>query len=191
MWDFWLYEGSDSNYSGKPYDIVLDFIQNVLKYGYKPYIVVANSYYGSLKLAEDIYNLKLGYMFSCKSDRPSKLFSDHLHKDLHKGEFHSIQNTSMSTISYYNKAKVNLVTNIINTNKVIANSNNTKQIPLGIYWYRKWLGKVDYFDRWLHLYLTQHRNIKWTQALLAALLKIAINNTHILAMDMKLSTELK
>lgn len=191
LWDFWLYEGTDSLQSSKPDDIVLDFVHKSLKDGHKPHIIVADSYYGSLKLAEEIHKLKLGCLFSCKSDRPNKLFSDYLHKNLHKEEFSSIQNSSISAMTYYDKAKVNLITNIFNTNKTISNSENTKKLPLGIYWYRKWLGGVDHFDRWLHLYLTQHRNIKWTQALLAALLKIALNNTHILAIDSGIATDLK
>jgi len=84
-------------------------------------------------------------------------------------------------MTYYDKAKVNLLTNVMNFNKTILNPQTRTLLPLGICWYRKWLGGLDHFDRWLHLYLLRHRNIKWTQALLSTLLKIAVNDTHIIA----------
>ena len=94
-------------------------------------------------------------------------------------------------MTYFDKAKVNLITNLFLTNKIAHNSNGLKTLPLGLYWYRKQLGGVDHFDRWLHLYLSQHRNIKWKQALLSALLKIAVGNTNIIANNCKLATNLK
>ena len=71
------------------------------------------------------------------------------------------------------------------------NSTKNKSMPIGLYWYRRWLGGVDHFDRWFHLYLQQHRNIKWTQALLPVLLKIAVGNTNIIATNNGYNTTLK
>jgi len=191
LWDFWLYEGTESERSAKPMNIVLDFVSNATRQQHKPHIVVVDSYYGSLKLAEKLHKMKLGCLFSCKSDRPSNLFSNFLHQDLEKGNFNFTNNTNFSAMTYFDKAKVNLITNLFLTNKMAHNSNGLKTLPLGLYWYRKWLGGVDHFDRWLHLYLPQHRNIKWTQALLSALLKIAVGNTNIIANNFELSTNLK
>jgi hypothetical protein len=73
----------------------------------------------------------------------------------------------------------------------IGNNNNSKQLPAGIYWYRKWLGGLDHFDRWIHLYLHHHRSLKWTQVLLTTLLKIAVNNTNIIAINLGFQTDLK
>lgn len=94
-------------------------------------------------------------------------------------------------MTYYDKAKVNLITNLFDMGQWLRNSQNTKALPIGIYWYRKWLGNLDHFDRWLHQYLSEHRNIKWTMALLKALLKIAVNNTCILAQELGFGITLK
>jgi len=172
-------------------NIVLDFISNAIRQQHKPHFVVADSYYGSLKLAEKLHEMKLGCLFSCKSDRPANLFSKLLHDDLKKGDFNYTNNKQFSAMTYFDKAKVNLITNLFLTNKIAQNSTGSKSMPLGLYWYRRWLGGVDHFDRWLHLYLQQHRNIKWTQALLPALLKIAVGNTNIIANNFEFDTTLK
>lgn len=192
LWDFWLYQGSESNRSGKPAEIVLDFMKTVeTNGGAKPHVVVVDSYYGSLKLAKKLHELKYGFLLSCKSDRPVFLFSDYLHNGLIKGEFSFIHNRNFAAMTYYDKAKVNLITNLFNTCQQTVNSTNTKKLPLGIYYYRKWFGGLDHFDRWLHLYLFNHRNIKWTEALLNTMLKIAVNNTHIIATYLGFETNLK
>ena len=191
LWDFLLYQGEDSEREHTPTAIVMDFAKSAIKNIFKPHIIVTDSYYGSLNLALELDKYKLGCLLSCKSDRPAFLFSNHLHKDLDKGEFTSINNRHFSAMTYYDKAKVNLITNLFNTNKTINSQENNKTLPLGIYRYRKWLGGLDHFDRWLHLYLIQHKNIKWTQALFSTLLKIAVNNTNIIAMAMNFSTNLK
>jgi hypothetical protein len=191
LWDFWLFQGAESERKHTPTDIVIDFAKNAIKDYAKTHIVVVDSYYGSLKLALELQKLNLGFLMSCKSDRPAFLFSHYLHQGLNKGEFASVQNRQFSAMTFYDKAKVNLLSNVINTNKTINNSSNSKSLPLGIYWYRKWLGGLDHFDRWLHLYLMQHRSMKWTQVLLSTLLKIAVNNTHILAINMGFQTDLK
>lgn len=114
-----------------------------------------------------------------------------LQQNLSKGEFQYINNWYFNAMTYYDKAKVNLLTNLFLMQKMVTNSTNIKSLPQGLYWYRKWLGGVDHFDSSLHLYLQHHRNIKWTQALLPALVKIAIGNTNVIAIDMGFNTNLK
>ena len=79
LWDFWLYEGDDSQRSAKPMNIVLGFVSNATRQQDKPHIIVADSYYESLKLVEKLHEIKLGCLFSCKSDRPSNLFTNLLY----------------------------------------------------------------------------------------------------------------
>jgi hypothetical protein len=190
LWDFWVYKGSESERTHTPTGIVVDFVKNAIQQQYKPHIVVADSFYGSLQLAEELHKMKIGCLLSCRSDRPSAIFTNTLHPLVSKkGDLASIHNSKFYAMTMYDKAKVNLISNILNLNKTVSNLQRTKWLPLGICWYRKWLGGLDHFDRWLHLYLTQHRNIKWTQALLSTLLKITVNNTHIIAIysDMDIS----
>lgn len=160
----------------------MDFVNPLVKkYPGRPYFIVADSYYSSLELAERLHKLKLGCMLSCKSDRPSWLFSQYLHRNIKKETMHYVVNSKFSAITYYDKAKVNLLTNLFKGDKWIYNSQHTKKLPQSIYYYRKWLGPIDHFDRFLHLYLPSNRNIKWTQALLRALLKFTINNCYVIA----------
>ena len=121
---------------------------------------MTDSYYESLKLEEALYQKKIRCFFSCKYDRPSNLFSKFLYNDLKKGNFNFTNNRDFSAMTFYDKAKVNLITNLFLTNKVAQNSTQSKAIPVGLYWYRRWLERVDHFDRWLYLYLQHHRNIK-------------------------------
>lgn len=191
VWDFWLYQGNESERSGKPMNIVLDFATNAIKEQHKPHFIVADSYYGSLKLAEELHSRQFGFLLSCKSDRPAYLFSKFLHEDLKKGGYNFTNNAHFSAITYFDKAKVNLISNLFLTHKEASNSTQSKSLPMGLYWYRRWLGGVDHFDRWFHLYLQPHRNIKWTQALLTGLFKIAVGNTNIIAINLGHETTLK
>lgn len=182
LYDFWLYEGEESERVHKPQQIVLDFVDNVqaLNPG-MPFIVAADSYYGSLSLAEALHNRKVGCLLSCRANMPSFLFSGWLHTNLPKRHWNCVDNKYFSVISINDKAKINLVTNLWQADKIIYNHDRTQKLPWALYYYRKWLGSVDHFDRQLHLYLYPHRNIKWHQALLPALLKIVVNNTWIVA----------
>lgn len=153
--------------------------------------MIVDSYYGSFQLVKELHLKNWGILASCKSDRPSFLFSNHLHKNLEKGSFNEINNKHFSALTYYDKAKVNLITNLFVASKIIKSRIGDKTLPKGIYFYRKWLGGVDHFDRWLHLYLQHHRNIKWTQALLDGMLKMAVNNTHIIASNFGLTNDLR
>lgn len=181
LYDFWLYQGKESERIHKPLDIVVDFVkvaeQNTSGL---PFIVVADSYYGSANLATQLHDMGHGYLLSCKADMPSYIFSDYLHLNIKKQTWFGMNNSTMSAVTAFDKAKVNLLTNLFLGDTAIANAAGTKQIPQSLYYYRMWLGAVDHFDRQLHLYLSGHRNIKWHQALLGGLLKIAVNNTWVI-----------
>jgi hypothetical protein len=181
MYDFWLYEGEESGRSHKPTDIVTDFVDDVkLTHGNLPFVVVADSYYGSLTLAKALQQQNVGYILSCRANTPSIVFSRYLHVGLKQHSWHIMNSRKVSAVSAYDKAKLNLLTNIFDGGIPILSSDGRKRLPQAMYFYRKWLGSVDHFDRMLHLYLFPHRNLKWHQALLPALLKIAVNNTWII-----------
>lgn len=192
LYDFWLFEGNESERSHLPHEIVMGFVDRIqAKSSGLPYIIVADSYYSSLDLAIQLYQRKLGCLLSCRADRPSALWSKYIHKGLQKGQWTRAECRDFSAVSYYDKAKVNLLTNLFLGCKPIQNSNQTKQLPQALYYYRKWLGSVDHFDRQLHSYFIQHRNYKWTSSLLAALLKMAVNNTWIIRRHFNPSITLK
>lgn len=127
LWDFWLYQGKKSERSTKPTDIVMDFVEKVEQHeGHRAHIMVVDSYYGSLKLGEALNNKLWGALISCKADRPAMLFTNNLHEGLTKGTAHAINNYQFSAISYYDRAKLNLITNLFVANKDIYSSNSKK-----------------------------------------------------------------
>lgn len=191
LWDFWLYTGEESERRHKPDEIVMDFVANVERLQNRStHIMITDSYYGSLKLIEWLHAAKWGALISCKADRPSFLFSSCFHKNIKKKDVVGADNKKFSAITYFDKAKVNIITNLFDGFPLVRNRHN-QLIPRAIQEYRSLLGSVDQFDRWLHQYLPQHRNIKWTQALLCGLLKMTINNTLIISMQKSISFDLK
>src|SRR2546423_710889 len=93
LWDFLLYRGKEAHPNLTPTKIVVDFVDTALREYYKPHIVVTDSYYSSLELEEILHRKKIGFLFSCRADRPSFLFSQALHKNIStKGQYESINN---------------------------------------------------------------------------------------------------
>lgn len=192
LWDFWLYQGKDSIRKHSPRDIVADFRIEVEKcHPNQPFIFVADSYYGSLAAAYDLHYAKKGFILSCKSNQPSRLFSQYLHTMVAKSEWAEVHNREMSATTFWDKAKVNILTNLMNGGKAMKSNSATKVLPAALFYYRKWLGSVDHHDRQLHAYYPMHRNIKWHNALLLGLLKIAVNNTWIVAKQQQPDLSLK
>lgn len=109
----------------------MDFISFLLKrYSQRPYIIITDSYYSSLELTERLHKLKLGVLLSCRGNRPNWLFSNYFHLNLEKKNWNYVYNSKFSAITYYDKAKVNLITNLFKKDKVISNSDNTNTINL-------------------------------------------------------------
>lgn len=191
LWDFWLFEGDESERDSKPDEIVKGFVNSVIsKQDRKTHIMVTDSYYSSLHLAEWLHAAKWGALLSCKADRPSFLFSWSFHPGIEKYDVVSLRNRNFSALTYFDKAKVNIITNLFEGEEFVKDSND-RILPRAIYQYRQWLGNIDHFDRWIHLYLQKHRNIKWTQALLCALLKMAVNNTLIIASEKNINHSIR
>ena len=100
LWDFWLYQGKESIRVHSPKQIVIDFVDEIqLYHPLQPFIVVADSYYGSLEAAYALHYKNLGCLFSCKANMPSRLFSQHLHTMVAKSEWKEVHNKEMSAIT--------------------------------------------------------------------------------------------
>ena len=103
----------------------------------------------------------------------------------------ALNNSKFSAISYYHKAKVNLITNYFDAAKMVEDPHSKNLLPDGIYRYRQQLGSLDHFDRMLHLYLSRVRNIKWTSAFGNFLLKIAACLTYCIATSLMITSSLQ
>lgn len=191
LFDFFFVGESPLNPT-QPKQIVIKFIDDLIEiYGPRQWVIVADSFYSSLDLAKLLHQRNVLFILSCQANRPSWLYSQFLHIQLTKGCSKEAHNRSFSAISYYDKAKVNLVTNYFQAGKMVSIPGTNKQLPEGILKYRQQLGNLDRFDRLLHLYLAGTRHIKWTGALLVGCLKIVVNNTYIIAKRLKLTNSLK
>ncbi len=69
--------------NAKPTDVVVDFISKFSPT--KNHIFFCNSYYGSLDLAQALHEKSYNFVLSAKSNRPTWLFKECLHKGLKKG----------------------------------------------------------------------------------------------------------
>lgn len=180
--DFFLYEGqltSDVDHAVRPSDTVEGFIDRIeLAHPDREWIVYADSYYGSLHLAERLHARGIRFVLSCAQHRPKELWS-HLQK-IKKYEHKSGATTSIAAVAYHDRAIIHLLSNLSPSLESVSNTAGTRQIPWILRKYRDSLGWVDQFDQSLHQYWYQHRNIKWTRALLLALIKIALTNAWII-----------
>ena len=117
IWDFWLYKGSKSERSTKPMDIVLDFVSSATKIQHKPLYVVAHIMKVS-NWQKHFIKRKLDVFLVANLN----LFSKFLYNDLKKDSFNFTNNRNFSAMTFYDKTKVNLITNLFLTNKMAQNS---------------------------------------------------------------------
>lgn len=112
LWSFWLYEGADGGQRAKPTDIVMDFIEQIPG-DVKQHIIITDSYYGSVDLAQKCTDKGYKFLFCCKSDKPSALFKDILHKSLKKHEWKLSlhQDLNIIALSYHDRSICNFITN--------------------------------------------------------------------------------
>jgi hypothetical protein len=75
MWDFWIYQGSQSTTK----NIVIDFVKKLPS---KEYTIYCDSYYGSWELADELNGMGFKFLLSCAKNRPTWLFASDLNKNL-------------------------------------------------------------------------------------------------------------
>ena len=192
LYDFWLYMGSESKRKHGGFNIVSDFLSTAYnQFPERPFIALMDSYYGSYGLAKFLASKNIRFLMSCQANQPSNLFSTFLHKTLQKGEWRWSFNAKLNAVSFFDRAKVNILTNLFHSEKMVFNTLRNQKIPSGIYYYHQHLGPIDHFDRLLHLYYPHRCSIRWTDALLLGLWKMAVNNTNVIAQELGYSTSLK
>ena len=171
LYSLWIYQGPEHGEETKPHQIVVNFAKELPT---KNYIVYADSYYGSFTLAEDLNSKGYKFVLSCKSDRPSQLFSKKLHTGLKRGSWkYGVWNKKILALSFWDSVKCNFISNYFN-----ADLEGTK--PSLVVKYNKYKGGVDLADSHWSRYLASFRNYKWTKAAVFALLKIALVNSYLI-----------
>ena len=142
LWSFWIYQGPDGE-NTKPFFIVKNFMQQLSS---KNHIIIADSFYGSLGLAQELNENGYKFVFSCKSDRPSALFSRKLHLGLKKGSWkYGVWKNEIFALSFWDSAKCNFLSNVYGA----GNSIRPKIVEI----YNKFKGGMDVADGYWNRYL--------------------------------------
>ena len=177
IYDFWLYCGKNSARNTDTKSIVLEFTEVLPKL---PYRIFADSYYGSVDLAQELNNNGFLFIISCNKNRPAFLFSNGMHteKNVKKGESRWCSNGRIAAMYFKDNAKVNFLTNM----DVMVHEKDEKGNPLPklVSTYRKYMGNVDRADSILSNCRFQHRNRKWTDAHFKTCLKMCVDNAWII-----------
>ena len=98
IYGFWVYYGKDSNNrTASPAPIVLDFASYL--HG-KGHIIITDSYYGSLSLADRLQEYGFKFVMCCRKNHPTFLFADYLQQKLEKKEWKHAVHPSSKYILY-------------------------------------------------------------------------------------------
>ena len=186
LFSFFLYQGSHSERPTSVKQLVLDFSAELP--ADTAHMLVVDSYYGSQELADELHESGRRFILACSKNRPSSLFSKHLHLKLHrarKGDYAKKWVGQYLAVSIKDNSVVNLLTNCAGTSTVESKSKRHKNrkpqdITQVLQAYRERLGRVDNVDATLTRYIYQHRGSKWTLALLRGLISIACHNSWII-----------
>lgn len=177
VFSFWLYCGKESGRNTDTNSIVLEFVNEL---EYYPYFIIADSYYGSVELAEKLHDRQVFFILGCQKYRPSYLFKNFMHKEkrMKKLESRWCSNGHLAALYFKDRAKVNFITNadIIDVEKVGSDTYLPKVVKI----YRKHMGHVDKADAFLSHCLFSNRNRKWTDAHFKASLKFTVDNCWII-----------
>lgn len=175
-YSFWLYEGKEnSTRSSKPIDVLLDFAAELPT---SNYIIYADSFFGSLQAAEQLSGQGKYFVLCCRSDRPSKLFSQYLDgKVKEKGQYVSAVNNSSKivAVSYYDSKIVHFLSNCYGVHPI-----SQKGRPEISEKYNSFMCGVDTFDASHNRHMYAHRKKKWTRCMQYNLFKMAIVNAWII-----------
>jgi len=121
---------------------------------------------------------QLGFKFilCCRSDRPSALFTNVLHKNLKKDEWNYLLiDSKIFALSYSDRKICNFLSNIYG----VGNQNPPEIVQK----YNKYKGSMDQADAHWNRYLIRNRTDKWTKATFFAFMKMALVNSWILYSD--------
>lgn len=160
-----------------PTGVVRDLVSRIPKGNH---IFYADSWFGSLDLAETLQREGRYFVLMCRANRPSWLWSDWLNVGLKKGESAGAKrkDKTMNAVSLKDRKAVNILTNVASS-KIVRTRNN-KEKPEAVQNYSAHMNALDRFDRQHTLYLMRHRRRKWTRAYLYSMIKFAVHNARLL-----------
>jgi len=169
---------STSAHSSLPSTITRDIKSN------KKYVVIADSFFGSIKCAVKL-NMLYYFVLGVRGNVDTEI-KNKLKKNLKKNNWRNLYNSknSLNYCVFHDRAVCSFLSNFR------SGEYSVKEIPEIVHFYNNWMNAVDIFNSSLHLNYNTHRNNKWTQAFLYVMLKMALTNSWIFycAMNNKKNT---
>lgn len=142
---------------------------------YGTYIVVGDSRFGSVDIAEKLHSEGFLFILANGKARPSFLWKYGLHYNLRQGEEKAAKKGDLLATSTYSRKRVNLLSNAFD----VGDSMNYKPQQV-LNYYDATKHYVDDFNRHVAEYYYDHRHYKWTQAFFDGLLKMAVTNAFMI-----------
>jgi len=193
VYSFFLYRGQ----SRTILQTVLKLLEPLPK-RLSQYLIIADSFYGSLALAKALSLLGFLFVLICQTNRPSFLFSSvSLPKDgivtKWKDEFlletkilqetsipienrtQEIQTMTICATSWADRKNVHFIHNV-NILAVIQDPKKDRIIPKVARTYNDDMGAVDVFDAYLHRYMPTLRNSRWIRTAIIDFFFMALTN---------------
>jgi len=175
LYGIWTYKGSNTKYSAKPMDVVLDYAKL-----FKPednHIFIVDSYYGGLKLAIKLEKLGYKFIMTCRSDRPVQLFKDYLQVGLkNKGTWRQTYNEKFHILatSFHDTKICHFLSNCYKNG---LSDEHDKTRTYDVQQYNKYKGGLDVADSHTTRNLSDHRQYRWTKkALIFHIKQIVVNS---------------
>lgn len=142
----------------------------------KRHLIVADSYFGSLKAAEKVED-KFYFLFAVRANVDARVKGKLAHK-LEKGTWRTIYKDDISYTTFNDRAVCTFISNFRAGNRAVD------KVPAVVHTYNQTMNAVDMFDSHLGLHYYAHRQDKWTQCAFYALLKMAVTNLWVYFADL-------
>jgi len=173
-YNFWIYLGKDKTYrSAATSDIVTYFASQLAHLTHQQFCIIADSYFGSIQLAESLTNLGFFYCMCVKGTRFQSDMWQKLKQGLRKSTSRSIYNTenNMCMTAFHDRKLIGFISNFRG-----GASNDDKGRPEIASFYNHFMNGVDLFDQQLNDKFNNHKRQKWTQCWYYTLVKIVFTN---------------
>lgn len=148
LFDFWLYEGPDSEdrYFRNDQSIVLGFLE-MIEANQNPdeefakHIFIGDSYFGDISTVRALHNRGYGGLFTTGDKKASNIWN-HLQFRPKKHAWRTLNTDDIVCCTYFDKAKVNLVSNLASALKERLDKNR-RSVPNILQLYRERMGAGD------------------------------------------------
>ncbi len=167
VYDFWLYcgKGSAHNRSNNTVGYVYDLLENLPDRDTRKYCVIADQFYGSEDLALKLYDAGYDMIPCCQKNRPTYLFANVMQLKVNdtddKRQYIMKKKTrNLYACTFKDTGKCNCFTTV-GINNIVRQQRKRNRSDYLIF-YNNNMNGVDRQEAAVSLYLTKHRNKRYT-----------------------------